>query len=155
MYKTFLKFNNCLAFIVSVIGIQFLALPFYHFHPDTQHSHSGQSLHHHNAYFHSIELESIVNLTHSQDHHSNDHHSHDQHSQHSKNTDEVDSGVQLNSETLKSKNPFKVLKVVSTFTAPNIQNKLKTYYLPIKLNKFNRLVIQQEIRDRSPPFYLI
>ena len=141
------KFNSHLISIVWVLGIQFLALPFYHFHPDTQHSHPGESSHHHNAYFHSIELESIVHLTHSHDHNLANHHS-----QHSENSTEGDQGVELNNETLKSKNSFKVLKVFSTFTSLDISKNFKTYNPPIKGNDFYSLVIQHQIRERSPPF---
>ena len=144
------KFNSHLISLVWVLGIQFLALPFYHFHPDTQHSHPGESSHHHNAYFHSIELESIVHLTHSHDHNLANHHS-----QHSENSTEGDQGVELNNETLKSKNSFKVLKVFSTFTSPDISKNFKTYNPPIKGNDFYSLVIQHQIRERSPPFSLI
>ena len=92
------KFNSRLISLVWVLGIQFLALPFYHFHPDTQHSHSGESSHHHNAYFHSVELESIVHLTHSHDHNSANHHS-----PHSESHGKGDQVIELNKETLKSK----------------------------------------------------
>ena len=140
------KFNIHLISLVWVLGIQFLALPFYHFHPDTQHSHPGESSHHHNAYFHSVELESIVHLTHSHDHNSADHHS-----QHSENNGEGDSGVELNNETLKSKDSFNVLKIFSTFTSPAISNKFKTYNPPFEGNDFYSLVIHHQIRERSPP----
>ena len=144
------KFNNHLISLFWVLGIQFLALPFYHFHPDTQHSHPGESSHHHNAYFHSVELESIVLLPHSHDHNSADHHS-----PHSENNGEGDPGVELNNETLKSKDAFKVLKVFSTFTSSDISKKFKTYNPPFEGNDFYRLVIQHQIRERSPPFSLI
>jgi len=144
------KFNSHLISLVWVLGIQFLALPFYHFHPDTQHSHPGESSHHHNAYFHSVELESIVHLTHSHDHNSADHHS-----QHSENNGEGDSGVELNNETLKSKDSFKVLKIFSTFISPAISNKFKTYNPPFEGNDFHSLVIQYQMQERSPPFSLI
>ncbi len=141
------KFNSHLLSLVWVLGIQFLALPFYHFHPDTQHSHPGESSHHHNAYFHSIELESIVHLTHSHDHNLANHHS-----QHSENSTEGDQGVELNDETLKSKDSFKFLKVFSTFISPDISKNFKTYNPQIKGNDFSSLVIQHQIRERSPPF---
>ena len=145
------KFNSYLVLLVSVIGIQFLLLPFYHFHPDHQHSHSGElPSHQHNAYFHSIELDSIAHLTHAHDHNSADHHS-----QHSENNGEGDSAVELNNETLKSKDSFKVLKIFSTFTSPAISNKFKTYNPPFEGNDFYSLVIQYQIRERSPPFSLI
>ena len=150
MYKCKRKFNIYWTSLVWVLGIQFLALPFYHFHPDTQHSHPGESSHRHNGYFHSIELESIVHLTHSHDHNSADHHS-----QHSENNGEGDQGVELNNETLKSKDSFKVLKVFSTFISPDISNKFKTYNPPFEGNDFYSLVIQHQIRERSPPFSLI
>ena len=150
MRKRKKKFNSHLISLVWVLGIQFLALPFYHFHPDTQHSHPEESSHHHNAYFHSVELESIVHLTHSHDHNSADHHS-----QHSESNGEGDQGVELNNQTLKSKYSFKVLKVFSTFTSPDISKNFKTYNPPIKGNDFYSLVIQHQIRERSPPFSLI
>ena len=140
------KFNSHLISLVWVLGIQFLALPFYHFHPDTQHSHPGESSHHHNAYFHSIELESIVHLTHSHDHNSPGHHS-----QHSESSGESDQGVELNNETLKSKNSFKILKVFSTFTSSDVSEKFKTYNPPFEGNDFYRVAIQHQIRERSPP----
>ena len=151
MRRRIRKFNSYLVLLVSVIGIQFLLLPFYHFHPDHQHSHSGElPSHQHNAYFHSIELDSIAHLTHAHDHNSADHHS-----QHSENNGEGDSGVELNNETLKSKDSFKVLKIFSTFTSPAISNKFKTYNPPFEGNDFYSLVIQYQIRERSPPFSLI
>ena len=151
MRRRIRKFNSYLVLLVSVIGIQFLLLPFYHFHPDYQHSHSGElPSHQHNAYFHSIELDSIAHLTHAHDHNSADHHS-----QHSENNGEGDSGVELNNETLKSKDSFKVLKIFSTFTSPAISNKFKTYNPPFEVNDFYSLFIQYQIRERSPPFSLI
>ena len=151
MRRRIRKFNSYLVLLVSVIGIQFLLLPFYHFHPDHQHSHSGElPSHQHNAYFHSIELDSIAHLTHAHDHNSADHHS-----QHSENNGEGNSGVELNNETLKSKDSFKVLKIFSTFTSPAISNKFKTYNPPFEGNDFYSLVIQYQIRERSPPFSLI
>jgi hypothetical protein len=147
MQKRPLKFNTPLISLVWVLGIQFLALPFYHFHPDTQHAHPGESSHRHNAYFHSIELESIVHLTHSNDHNPADHHS-----QHSRNSEEADRGVELNNETLKSKNPFKVLKIFSAFTFSDIPKEFKTYYLQNKLQQFQGLVFKNQLRERSPPF---
>jgi hypothetical protein len=150
MQKRSKKFNIRLFSLVWVLGVQFLALPFYHFHPNTQHSHPGESTHRHNAYFHSIELESIVHLTHSNDHNPDDHHS-----QHSENSGEVDSGVDLNSETLKSKKPFKVLKVFSTFTPSDIPKKFKLYYLPKTLKEFQSLAFKSQLRERSPPFSFI
>ncbi len=147
MRKRARKFNSYLVLLVSVIGIQFLLLPFYHFHPDHQHSHSGElPSHQHNAYFHSIELDSIAHLTHSHDHNSADHHS-----QHSESNGEGDQGVELNNQTLKSKYSFKVLKVFSTFTYPDISNKFKTYNPPFEGYDFYSLVIQHQFRERSPP----
>jgi hypothetical protein len=150
MHKYKRKFNIYWISFVWILGIQFLALPFYHFHPDIQHSHPGESSHRHNGYFHSIQLESIVHLTHSNDHNPADHHS-----QHSDSKGEVDSGVDLNSETLKSKNPFKVLKFFSTIKFQVIPKEFKTYYLQKKLKKFQGLVFKNQLRERSPPFLFI
>ena len=122
------KFNSHLISLVWVLGIQFLALPFYHFHPDTQHSHPGESSHHHNAYFHSVELESIVHLTHSHDHNSADHHS-----QHSESNGEGDQGVELNNEILKSKDSFKVLKVSLLLHLRIFRTNLKRTTLRLKV----------------------
>ena len=145
MYRRVRKFNSYLTLIVSIIGIQFLLLPFYHFHPDHQHSHSGGlPSHQHNAYFHSIELDSIAHLTHAHDHNSADHHSED-------NDDEGELKVDLNKVTLKSKNSFKVLKVFSTFLPFDILQKINIYDLPTKLNDFSRLAFQHQLRERSPP----
>ena len=139
------KFNSHLISLVWVLGIQFLLLPFYHFHPDHQHSHSGGlPSHQHNAYFHSIELDSIAHLTHAHDHNSADHHSEN-------NDDENELKVDLNKVTLKSKNSFKVLKVFSTFLPLDILQKINIYDLPTKLNDFSRLAFQHQLRERSPP----
>ena len=148
MRKRARKFNSYLVLLVSVIGIQFLLLPFYHFHPDTQHSHSRElPSHQHNAYFHSIELDSIAHLTHAHDHNSADNHS--------ENNDEDELKVDLNKVTLKSKNPFKVLKVFSTFSPSYIQEKFNTYDLPTKLNDFPSLAFQHQLRERSPPYSFV
>ena len=142
------KFNSYLTLIVSIIGIQFLLLPFYHFHPDHQHSHSGGlPSHQHNAYFHSIELDSIAHLTHAHDHNSAD--------DHSENNDEDELKVDLNKVTLKSKNPLKVLKVFSTFSPSYIQGKFNIYDLPIKLNGFSSLAFPHQLRERSPPYSFV
>ena len=139
------KFNSHLISLVWVLGIQFLLLPFYHFHPDHQHSHyGGLPPHQHNAYFHSIELGSIAHLTHANDHNSADHHS-------KNNGDENELKVDLNKVTLKSKNSFKVLKVFSTFLPLDILQKINIYDLPTKLNDFSRLAFQHQLRERSPP----
>ena len=139
------KFNSHLISLVWVLGIQFLLLPFYHFHPDHQHSHSGElPSYQHNAYFHSIELDSIAHLTHAHDHNSADHHSEN-------NDDENELKVDLNKVTLKSKNSFKVLKVFSTFLPLDILQKINIYDLPTKLNDFSRLAFQHQLRERSPP----
>jgi len=152
MSKHVQNFNSYLTLLVFVIGIQLLLLPFYHLHVDYHHSHSvGSPSHKHNAYFHSIELESIVHLAHSHDHNSNtDHHSH-----HSENSGEDDSKIGLNKDTLKSKKSFKVLKVFSTFASSDITKKFKTYRLPIKLYGFSNLAFQQQLRERSPPSYYL
>ena len=143
------KFNSHLISLVWVLGIQFLALPFYHFHPDHQHSHSGElPSHQHNAYFHSIELDSIAHLTHAHDHNSADHHSEN-------NDDENELKIDLNKVTLKSKNSFKVLKVFSTFLPLGTLQKIDIYDLPTKLNDFSHLAFKHQLRERSPPFSLI
>ena len=148
MHRRVRNFNSYLALLVSVIGIQFLLLPFYHFHPENQHSHSGElPSHQHNAYFHSIELDSIVHLTHSHDHNSETSH----HSQHSENNGGGDQKIELNKETLKSKNSFRVLKVFSIFSSLDVPQKFKTYYPPIKLNDFSNFAFQNQLRERSPP----
>ena len=139
------QFNSHFISLVWVLGIQFLALPFYHFHPDHQHSHSGElPSHQHNAYFHSIELDSIAHLTHAHDHNSANHHSEN-------NDDENELKVDLNKVTLKSKNSFKVLKVFSTSLPFDILQKINIYDLPTKLNDFSRLAFQHQLRERSPP----
>ena len=149
MRRRIRKFNSYLVLLVPVIGIQFLLLPFYHFHPDHQHSHSGGlPSHQHNAYFHSIELDSIAHLTHAHDHNSADHHS-------KNNNDETELKVDLNKVTLKSKNSFKVLKVFSTFPPISILQKLNIYDLSPKLNDFSRPAFQLQLRGRSPPYYFV
>ena len=149
MRRRIRKFNSYLVLLVSVIGIQFLLLPFYHFHPDHQHSHSGElPSYQHNAYFHSIELDSIAHLTHAHDHNSADHHSEN-------NDDENELKIDLNKVTLKSKNSFKVLKVFSTFLPLDILQKFKVYDLPTKLNDFSRLEFQYQLRERSPPYSFV
>ena len=95
-------------------------------------------------------MESIVHLTHSNDHNPVGHHS-----QHSENSEEVDPRVELNSETLKSKNPFKILKVLSTFKFSDTPKEFKTYYLPKKLDKFQSLDFKSQLQEGSPPFLFI
>ena len=149
MRRRIRKFNSHLIALVWVLGIQFLLLPFYHFHPDHQHSHSGGlPSHQHNAYFHSIELDSIAHLTHAHDHNSADHHS-------KNNDDETELKVDLNKVTLKSKNSFKVLKVFSTFSPLDILQKFNLYDLPTKPNEFPRLTFQLQLRERSPPYSFV
>ena len=149
MRRRIRKFNSHLISLVWVLGIQFLLLPFYHFHPDHQHSHSGElPSYQHNAYFHSIELDSIAHLTHAHDHNSADHHSEN-------NDDENELKVDLNKVTLKSKNSFKVLKVFSTFLPLDTLQKIDIYDLPTKLNDFSRLAFKHQLRERSPPYSFV
>jgi len=141
------KFNSYLTLVISVIGIQLLLLPFYHFHPDHQHSHHGElPPHKHNAYFHSLELDSIAHLTHSHDHNSASHHQN-----HSENNDEESLKFELNKVSLKSKNSFKVVKVFSVFSSSDIPQKFKSYRLLTMLNDFFTLGFQHQLRERSPP----
>ena len=106
MHKGFRKFQSGSVPLIWVLGVQFLFLPFFHFHPYIQHSHSGElSSHQHNAHFHSIELDSIAHLTHSHDPNSEaDHHR----SHHPGDQDEDSLKFDLNQEALKAKNSFKV-----------------------------------------------
>ena len=149
MRRRIRKFNSYLVLLVSVIGIQFLLLPFYHFHPDHQHSHSGGlPSDQHNAYFHSIELDSIAHLTHAHDHNSAGHHS-------KNNGDENELKVDLNKVTLKSKNSFKVLKVFSSSLPLDTLQKFNTCDLPTKLNAFSHPAFQHQLRERSPPYSFV
>ena len=148
MHRCIQKFWSASAPLVWVLGIQFLLLPFYHFHPDSLHSHSGKlSEHQHNAHFHSIQLDRIAHITHSHDHNSEtDHHSH-----HPESNGEDHLKVEPNKETLKSRNPFKVLKVFLNFSSLDFQQQFKTYSLLLKLDDFSNFVFQHQIRERSPP----
>lgn len=143
------KFQSGLFSLIWVLGIQFLLLPFYHFHPDSLHSHAGNtSSHQHNAFFHSIELGSIAHITHPHDHNSETDH---RHPYHSEGQDEDHLKIEINKETLKSENPFKVLKVFLNFSSLDFRQQFKTYSLLLKLDDFSNFVFQHQIRERSPP----
>ena len=135
--------------LVWLLGTQFLLLPFYHFHPDSLHIHSGKLFEHqHNAYFHSIELDSIAHITHSHDHSLEADH---RHSNHSGGQNEDHLKIEFNKETLKTKNIFEVLKVSVNFSSTNFHKQLKNYSLPLKLNDFTNFFFQPQLRERSPP----
>ena len=152
MHRRILKFCSASAPLIWVLGIQFLLLPFYHFHPDSLHSHSGKlSEHRHNAHFHSIELDSIAHLAHSHDHNSETNH----HSHHPESRGEDHLKIELNKETLKSKNLFKILKVFTNISPLDFRQQFKTYSLPQKLNDLSNFDFQHQIQERSPPFLSI
>ena len=47
--------------LIVFLGVNFLLVPFYHFHPDSSHSHSGDvSPHSHAGHLHSAEMESFA-----------------------------------------------------------------------------------------------
>ena len=143
------KFQSGLVSLIWVLGIQFLLLPFYHFHPDSLHNHSGKlSSHRHNAYFHSFELDRVAHLTHSHDHNSEIGH---RHPHHPKGHGEDHLKIEINKETLKSKNSFKVSKAFVNFYSLDLQQQFKTYSLLLKLDDFSNFVFQHQIRERSPP----
>ena len=152
MYKRIRKLCSGLAPLVWVLGIQFLLLPFYHFHPDSLHSHSGKlSEHQHNAHFHSIEIDSIAHLTHSHDHNSETNH----HSHHPESSGEDHLKIELNKETLKSKNLFKVLKVFTNISSLDFRQQFKAYHPSLKLNDFSSFLFLHQLRERSPPYLSI
>ena len=143
------KFQSGLFSLIWVLGIQFLLLPSYHFHPDSLHNHAGNTpSHQHNAFFHSIELDSIAHITHSHDHSLEADH---RHSDHSGGQDEDHLKIEFNKETLKTKNTFKVLKVSINFSSINFHKLLKNYSLRPKLNDLSNFLFQHQLRERSPP----
>ena len=149
MHRGFRKFQSGSVLLTWVLGIQFLLLPFYHFHPDSPHDHAGKaSSHRHNAYFHSLELDRIAHLTHSHDHNSETGH---RHSHHSEGQDEDHLKIEFNKETLKAKKPFKVLKVSANSSCFVFHQQFKTYSLSLKLNDLPDFVFQHQLRQRSPP----
>ena len=149
MHRSFQKFQSELVLLIWVLGIQFLLLPFYHFHPDFLHGHASKaSLHRHNAYFHSFELDRIAHLTHSHDHNLETGH---RHSHHSEGQDEDHLKIEVNKEALKSKKPFKVLKISENSSSFVFHQQFKTYPLSVKLNDLPDFVFQHQLRQRSPP----
>ena len=143
------KFQSSLVSLIWVLGIQFLLLPFYHFHPDSLDSRSVKLIEHqHNAYFHSHELDRVAHLTHPHDHNSGTEH---RHPYHSGGQDEDHLKIEINKETLKSKNPFKVLKVSANSSSFVFHQQFKTYSLSLKLNDLPDFVFQHQLRQRSPP----
>ncbi len=55
------KLPGLLLTLVVFFGFNLLLIPFYHFHPETSHSHSGEvSPHEHAGHLHSAEVESIA-----------------------------------------------------------------------------------------------
>ena len=149
MHRGFRKFQSGSVLLTWVLGIQFLLLPFYHFHPDSPHDHAGKaSSHRHNAYFHSLELDRIAHLTHSHVHNSETGH---RRSHHSEGQDEGHLKIEANKETLKSKKPYKVLKVSGNSSSFVFHRQFKTYSLSSKLNDLSDFVFQHQLRQRSPP----
>jgi len=153
MHKRILKFQGRLVALTWVLGIQFLLLPSYHFHPDSVHGHAGKlSPHRHNAHFHSIELESIAHLSHSHNHNSEaEHH----HSHHPVGQDEDHLKLEFSKETLKPQKPFKVLEVSENSSFYTFHQQFKTYPFSPKLNDFPDSLFQYQFRERSPPFLSI
>ncbi len=154
MYKRIRKFQGRLVALTWVLGIQFLLLPFYHFHPDSVHGHPDQlSPHRHNAHFHSLELENIAHLSRSHNHNSEADHHH--HSHHPVGHDEDHLKLELSKETLKPQKPFKVLEVSANSSFYTFHQQLKTYSFSPKPNDFPDPVFQYQLRERSPPFLSI
>jgi|TARA_B100001964_G_scaffold71859_2_gene81432 hypothetical protein len=151
MRMRFGKFHRSLVALAWVLGIQFLLLPFFHFHPDSSHSHGDQlALHKHSGHFHSMELENIAHLTHDHDSESAPHHSH-----HPVGQDEDFLEIELNKETLKPQKPFTVLKVAAFFSYDTFHHPPKISPATHRLSQFHQPDFLQEIRDRSPPVLLV
>lgn len=144
----FLK-KNFLVVLTWVLGVQFLLLPSFHFHPDSSHSHGDQlAVHKHSGHFHSMELENIAHLTHAHDH---DSESASHHSHHPVGQDEDSLEIDLNKETLKPQKPFTVLKVSASFSSVDFHHLLQTSFIHHRANGFAESAFRQELRERSPP----
>ena len=151
MHRCFRKFQSDFVSLIWILGIQFLLLPFYHFHPDSLHYHTGKaSSHRHNAHFHSLELDRIAHLTHSHGHNLETGH---RHTHRSKGQDEDHLKIEVNKETLKGKKPFKVLKISANSSSFVFHQQFKTYSLSLKLNDLPDFVFQHKLRQRSPPSF--
>lgn len=153
MRKHIGKFQKGLIVLTWVLGIQFLLLPFFHFHPESVHSHTGQlAQHQHKGHFHSLELENIAHLTRAHDHdaETKSHHSH-----HPVGQDEDHPEIELNKETLKPQKPFTVLKVSASFSAVAFYHLPQTSFIPQRLNDFAKPAFKHQLRERSPPFLAI
>ncbi|QPJ64214.1 MAG: hypothetical protein G3M78_01880 [Candidatus Nitrohelix vancouverensis] len=147
MFRRVQKIKNRLTALIWVLGIQFLLFPFFHFHPDMVHGHTGDlSPHRHGGHFHSPELENLVRGGHFHDkeaghtHHPLDH----QGEEHFK--------IDINKETLNPQKPIKVLKVSADFPVTQDRHQF-TQAGPVALppDTVSRFAVSYRLRERSPP----
>ena len=145
------KLPGMLLTLVVFLGFNFLLLPFYHFHPETSHSHSGEvSPHGHAGHLHSAEVESIahaLNLHPSEPGLDAKHH----HSHSSPQHDSDDTEFSLQNTTLASKVSFQAdqhfaVVALSNWKEPNGFRSI--LYKPGSLIDFKS---PDTPKERSPP----
>ncbi len=137
--------------LILFLGLNFLLIPFYHFHPATSHSHNGDtSLHEHEGHLHSAEVESIA---HALNLHPSDpgldakhHHSHS-----SPQHDSDENEISLQNTTLASKVFSQANKHSAVLTISNsaeLNGFRSSLYRTISFEHFNS---PDTPKERSPP----
>lgn len=140
--------------LIFFLGSLLAGLPFFHYHPDTTHTHQSElSEHHHTGHFHSNELSGFVNLIHhdtSIPEQDEEHHPHQ----------DTDTGANYFEVNLQKSNG-NLVKTFKTFKSAHTQKSIiiakSTIFHPIS---FGILAIESSgladsPKERSPPFSIV
>jgi hypothetical protein len=149
MRKYIQNFNVSWVVMTLVIGIQFLLLPYYHYHPENVHAHADKPFaHEHEGHFHSLALENIAHkpLVHSEGANFDHNHTHP----HSV-PDEDQLDVEPNSTNTKPLKSNTVVKASAYFSSPNFQNIPETFLFRDYSQGDPVSGYWLKIRERSPP----
>jgi hypothetical protein len=142
-------------FLVFVLSLQFLFLPFFHLHPDDVHGHEGDlSAHKHDGHVHSHELESLAHfLNLHPDEPGSDESQHHSHSSPEHDSDFFE--VNLNKTTLYPEKTFKLNKDWSYIGVLHSSKPSFVEFLPQKAGLNYNHNLPGLPRGRSPPLILL
>lgn len=142
-------------FLVFVLSLQFLFLPFFHLHPDDVHGHEGDlSSHQHDGHVHSHELESLAHFLHFHPEEPGS----DQRQHHSHSSPEHDSDffeVNLNKTSLYPEKTFKLNKDWAYVRGLHSSNASFEELFPQKTDPRHNHYLPDLPRGRSPPLILL
>jgi hypothetical protein len=155
MSYLFKKKPGASLFLVFVLSLQFLFLPFFHLHPDDVHGHEGDlSTHKHDGHVHSHELESLVHfLNLHPDEPGSDERQHHSHSSPEHDSDFFE--VNLNKTSLYPEKTFKLNKDSADVGVSHSYKPSFVKFLPQKADLKHDHNLPDLPTGRSPPLILL